>query len=242
MMDATIVIGCSSEIGLAICSSLLKRGDHVIGTTRSGFLSIPADFGAAFQVGACDVTNIESIRQLFQSVASLKPRHLIYCAGFHRLAPVSPLSAGSLEDHLAVNFRGAVDCSRIFISGKFSKSDTQRTITVVASIAHRIGEAGLVGYSASKAAVVAAVRGMAVEYASRNIRVNSVSPGWINSNRADAVSDKLPEEVLSAIHKRYPLGLGSATDVANAVDFLSSDSAKWITGVDLLVDGGRTCS
>ncbi len=242
MKNTTIVIGCSSEIGLAICSSLIKRGDHVIGTTRSGCLSFPIDFGAAFQIKACDATNIESIRQLFQSVSSLAPRNLIYCAGFHRLAPVSPISAGSLEDHLAVNFRGAVDCSRIFTSAKYSGSDTQRSITVIASIAHRIGEAGIVGYSASKAAVVAAVRGMAVEYASRDIRVNSVSPGWIKSNRADAVSEKLPDDVLSTIHKRYPLGLGSASDVANAVAFLSSDSARWITGIDLLVDGGRTCT
>lgn len=242
MVDTTILIGCSSEIGMAICSSLIKRGDRVIGTTRSGSLSAPIEFGSDFQLAACDVTSTESIRQLFQSMANLTPRHLIYCAGFHRLAPVSPISSGSLEDHLAVNFRGAVDCSRLFISGKYSKTDTQRTITVVASIAHRVGEAGLVGYSASKAAIVAAVKGMAVEYAPRNIRVNSVSPGWIKSNRADVVSEKLSEDGLSSIHNRYPLGLGSATDVANAVAFLSSDSAKWITGIDLLVDGGRTCS
>lgn len=241
-MDTAVVIGCSSELGLAICSALIKRGDRVIGTTRGGDFSGPIDFGEAFQVSACDATNTESIRQLFQSLADVKPRHLIYCAGFHRLAPVSPISTGSLEDHLAVNFRGAVDCARIFTSSKFSKVDTQRTVTVVASIAHRISEAGLVGYSASKAAVVAAVRGMALEFASRNIRVNSVSPGWIKSNRADAVSAKLSEEGLSGIQKRYPLGLGSASDVANAVAFLSSDSAKWITGVDLLVDGGRSCS
>lgn len=242
MKDAALVIGCSSEIGMAICSSLIQRGDHVIGTTRSGEFTIPVEFGAAFEAAKCNVTSAESIRQLFQSVASLRPRHLIYCAGFHRLATVSPISAGSLQDHLAVNFSGAVDCSRIFTSAKYSKSDTQRTITVVASIAHRIGEAGLIGYSASKAAVVAAVRGMAVEFAPRNIRVNSVSPGWIKSNRADTVTEKLSEESLAGIHKRYPLGLGSASDVANAVTFLSSDSAKWITGIDLLVDGGRTCS
>ncbi len=242
MTDTTIVIGCSSEIGMAICTTLINRGDDVIGTTRNGSFTVPADFGAAFQLAACDATSLESISQLFDSVANLKPRHLIYCAGYHRLAPVSPISAGSLEEHLAVNYRGAVDCSRLFISGKFSNANVQRSITIVASIAYRVGEAGLVGYSASKAAVVAAVKGMAVEYAARNIRVNSVSPGWITSSRADAVSQKLSAEALSSVHKRYPLGLGAALDVANAVSFLSSDSAKWITGIDLPVDGGRTCS
>lgn len=242
MSDTTVVIGCSSEIGMAICASIISRGDLVVGTTRTGKLAVSDNLGSGFQVASCDSTNIDSIRHLFQSLAYRSPRHLVYCAGFHRLAPVSPISSGSLTDHLAVNFQGAVDCSRLFISGKFSQSNLQRSITVIASIAHMVGEAGLVGYSASKAAAVAAVKGMAVEYASRNIRVNSVSPGWVEGIRSDVVRGKISDVALSEIIKRYPLGLGLPIDVANAVSFLSSDSARWITGVDLVVDGGRTCT
>jgi NAD(P)-dependent dehydrogenase (short-subunit alcohol dehydrogenase family) len=242
MADTSIVIGCSSDIGLSICSSLLNRGDQVIGTTRTGSFLTSLDFGSSFQIAACDSTNIDSIHQLFQSVANRRPRHLIYCAGFHRLAPVTPVSSGALEEHLAINFHGAVNCSRVFISGKYSKNEVQRSITIITSIAHKVGEAGLVGYSASKAAVVGAVKCMAIEYAQRNIRVNTVSPGWIMGHRADTVSTKLSDEALSNIKKRYPLGLGTPKDVADAVSFLSSDSAKWITGVDLVVDGGRTCN
>ena len=178
--------------------------------------------------------------KLFDMLSIRRPRHLIYCAGFHRLAPLSPVSAGSLEEHLAVNYLGAVNCARLFVSSKNSCTDLQRTITVVASIAHRVGEAGLIGYSASKAAVVAAVRGMAVEYAGKNIRVNSVSPGWIESERADAVASRISGNALEEIHRRYPLGYGQPKDIGFAVSFLSSNMASWITGVDLPVDGGRT--
>jgi NAD(P)-dependent dehydrogenase (short-subunit alcohol dehydrogenase family) len=227
---------------MSLCSTLLARGDFVVGTCRSGILPSSVNLGPRFLVLPCDSTKIESISSLLISVADRKPRHLIYCAGFHRLAPVSPISTGSLIDHLDVNFLGAVDFSRMFISNRYSDADFQRTITVVASISHRIGEAGLIGYSASKAAIVAAVRGMALEYAARNVRVNSVSPGWIEGARANDVKSNLSDVSLASIHKRYPLGLGSPIDVANAVAFLSSDSAKWITGVDLVVDGGRTCN
>jgi NAD(P)-dependent dehydrogenase (short-subunit alcohol dehydrogenase family) len=240
--EAALVIACNSAIGRAVCDSLGDRGLKVIGTTRSGELKIPNASRSEFELAACDVTDIDSIRRCLSAVAAHRPRHLIYCAGFHRLAPVAPASSGSLDEHMAVNFRGAVDCARLFVSNKFSGGPGQRSITIVASIAHRIGEAGLVGYSASKAAVVAAVRGMAVEYAPRNVRVNSVSPGWIEGERADAVSDKLSENAVTEIRRRYPLGLGLPRDVASAVSFLASDAARWITGTDLVVDGGRSCT
>lgn len=242
MSDTSVVIGCSSGIGRAICAALVARGDTVIGTTRSGALAGSSANINGVEIYSCDSTKVESIRDFFEKLSSHRPRHLIYCSGYHRLAPVSPVSSGSLQDQLAVNYLGAVDCARLFVSNKFSTQVGQRTITVIASIAHRVGEAGLVGYSASKAAVVSAVRGMAVEYASKNVRVNSVSPGWIEGERADAVIKKLPAEALIEIKRRYPLGFGQADDVAQAVGFLASDSAKWITGVDLVVDGGRTCT
>lgn len=240
MADLSIVIGCSSGIGRSICESLVERGDDVVGTTRSGYLPAPQEAIKGVDIFACDSTSIDSIKGLFNSLSTRRPRHLVYCAGFHRLAPMSPVSAGSLEDHMAVNFVGAVNCARLFVSNKFSRTDVQRTITVVASIAHRVGEAGLVGYSASKAAVVAAVRGMAVEYAGKNIRVNSVSPGWIKGERANTVASRLSDAALDEIRRRYPLGYGEPKDIGFAVSFLSSDMAGWITGVDLPVDGGRT--
>jgi NAD(P)-dependent dehydrogenase (short-subunit alcohol dehydrogenase family) len=240
MSDIAVVIGCSSGIGRAICETLVERGDIVVGTTRSGFLQDGQEAIEGVDILPCDSTSIESIRNLFNTLSTCRPRHLVYCAGFHRLALVSPISSGSLEDHLAVNYVGAVNCARLFVGSKYSRTDVQRTITVVASIAHRVGEAGLVGYSASKAAVVAAVRGMAVEYAGKNIRVNSVSPGWIEGDRADTVSSRISGDALEEIRRRYPLGYGQPKDIGFAVSFLSSNLASWITGVDLPVDGGRT--
>lgn len=242
MVDTSIVVGCSSDIGTAICSALLSRGDRVVGTTRNGRCPASYDGEGDFHVGQCDVRNVESISQLFDAFSSFRPRHLIYCAGFHKLAPLSVLSDGAIAEHFAINLQGALSCSRFFSNAKYSCVDLQRSITVVSSIAHRVGEAGLIGYSASKAAVVSAVRCMAVEYGNKNIRVNSVSPGWVAGRSASIVSAKLSVDALQSIRQRYPLGFGEPSDVASAVSFLSSDGAKWISGIDLVVDGGRTAT
>ncbi len=236
----TLVIGDSSAIGRAIVAALLARGDTVVGVSRHPLRDeVPARYTRL----AHDLLGGQTIAEfLAQHCARSGFHNLIYAAGFHRLQPLSPLSDGSLAEHQALNLAVMLDICRHFISPRYSDNGRQRSITLVASIAHRVAEPGLVAYSATKAAMVGAARAMAVEFAGRNIRVNTVSPGWIESEKAAEVRAMLTDESARAVLEAYPLGAGSASDVAHAVEFLSdARRARWITGTDLLVDGGRAC-
>ncbi|MFT7723391.1 MAG: SDR family oxidoreductase [Roseateles sp.] len=243
MQRATLVIGAASEIGAAICAVLAQRGDAIVAASRHPDLFgrglLPQSTGR-YDVH-CDVADVESVKALFEACRPVGLANLVYVAGHHQVAPLSVLSDGHLARHLDVNVQGVFDACRFFSSAKYSHAQAPRSVTLVASIAHRLGEAGLSAYAASKAAMVAAGRSMAVEFARKGIRVNTVSPGWIEGRKADQVRRALAPEEFARIAAQYPLGLGQAQDVADAVDFLSSGKARWITGIDLVVDGGRTC-
>lgn len=241
MSVTSVVIGCNSDIGSEIVRVLVDRGDCVIGGVRS--LKECAQVGGENRalIQECNVEDLESVKKFFSNLEGREISNLIYCSGVHYLSPISPFSSGTLDKQVAVNLIGMINCARYFVSKKFESNNCRRSFTAIASIAHRVAEAGLIGYSASKAGMVAAIRGLAVENASRNIRFNSISPGWIEGRRAEQVRARLSENALSHIKERYLLGFGEPADVANAVDFLSSDKSKWITGVDLIVDGGRSC-
>ena len=240
MATRTLVVGDSSAIGQAIVGSLLARGDTVVGVSRrplagpahAGYTRLPLDLLGGQPVAAW----------MTQPGGQAGFHNLVYVAGFHRLQPLSPLSDGSLRQHQALNLEVMLEVCRHFISPKVSDNSRQRSITLIASIAHRIAEPGLVAYSATKAAMVGAARAMAVEFAGRGVRVNTVSPGWIESEKAAEVRASLSEEAARELLAAYPLGVGLPADVAHAVDFLSdAGKARWITGADLVVDGGRAC-
>ena len=103
-----------------------------------------------------------------------------------------------------------------------------------------VGESGKTIYSASKGAVISGARSMSMELARSDIRVNSISPAMVKTPILEKMFDGIGEEASQNIIKKHPLGIGEPEDVANACVFLLSDAAKWITGTNLVVDGGYT--
>jgi NAD(P)-dependent dehydrogenase (short-subunit alcohol dehydrogenase family) len=103
-----------------------------------------------------------------------------------------------------------------------------------------VGSPAAVGYSMSKAALVGMARSMAVELAPRRIRVNCVSPGFVRTPMHNKVAKFWDPEQEARITDLHPLGWGEPTDIANAIAFLLADTARWITGTVLTVDGGYT--
>lgn len=240
--NCTLVIGDSEDIGQAIVTKMLDRGDLVVGVSRSKIDKNQLQRNNYIRVNF-DLIGESTIQSLFENhLGKWKFNHMVYAAGFHKIKPLSTLSNGSLDEHYLLNLQVMIDCCRFFASAKYSNSDFLRSITLISSVAHRIAEPGLVAYSATKAAMVAAARSMAIEFSNKKIRVNTISPGWIDSRKSKEVSAAMSPETLRAIHSQYPLGIGLPEDVANAAIFLSnSKSARWITGTDLVIDGGRSC-
>ena len=110
----------------------------------------------------------------------------------------------------------------------------------IASITAVIARGGVAAYSASKGALISAARVMAVELAKRQIRVNCISPGTILTPLMQNYLSTLSEEQYKARVDGFPLGLGETTDISNAVVYLLSDASRWITGQNLIIDGGYT--
>jgi len=134
---------------------------------------------------------------------------------------------------LDVNLKGAFLCSRAV--AKVMMKQRSGCIVNITSIMGLTGNAGQANYASAKAGLIGFTKSLARELGSRNIRVNAVAPGWIDT----AMTDSLPESVREAILKQIPLGrLGKAEDVAGAVVFLCSEEASYITGQVLTVDGG----
>ncbi|MDX1777263.1 MAG: SDR family oxidoreductase, partial [Thermodesulfobacteriota bacterium] len=134
---------------------------------------------------------------------------------------------------MAVNLKGTFNCAKAAI--RVMMRQKRGTIINVASITGLMGNAGQANYSASKAGVIGFTKAIAREYADRGITVNAVAPGFIST----AMTDALPEKEREALISQIPLNrLGSPEDVANAVYFLASEEANYITGQVISINGG----
>jgi len=113
------------------------------------------------------------------------------------------------------------------------------SIVLIASVMSIIANPALTAYCASKAALVSGARSLALELANKNIRVNCVSPGYLKDTKMmTELSDVLNYKEMDNLKKGYPLGLGSNKDISALCIFLLSDESKWITGQNIIIDGG----
>jgi len=182
-----------------------------------------------------DVTLAQQVEEVINKIIDKfsKIDILINNAGITRDNLVLRLSENDWDKVIAVNLKGAFLCSRI--SAKFMLKARQGKIVNVSSIIGIVGNAGQANYSASKAGIIGLTKSLAKELGSRKINVNAVAPGYIQTQ----MTDKLPEKVKEEMLKRIPLNrLGVPADVSNAVLFLASEAADYITGQVIVVDGG----
>lgn len=162
---------------------------------------------------------------------------VVHCAGISTTLPFKLISPDKYREYMDVNFISAMELSRFLLKpAHFSSSGG--SLVFLSSVMGVCGEAGKVLYSATKGALVAAARSMAIELAPKRIRVNCISPGVVVTPMSESAIYSKDEESLNKIKSLHPLGLGQPQDVASLVLFLLSDSARWITGTNIPVDGG----
>ncbi|MEU6822842.1 glucose 1-dehydrogenase [Streptomyces atriruber] len=239
---AALVTGASGGIGAGIAWRFAQAGAAVVvhyrrGGERAEQLAgrIVAAGGDAVAVPA-DLTREEECHRLVEEAHSWRGRldALVNNAGIQPLQELDGMSAADWREMSEANVTSAFCCTQA-AAGVMAGQDGGGTVTHIASIEGSHPAPGHAHYSASKAALIMFARSAALEYGSRGIRVNSVSPGLIDR---PGLAEDWPDGV-ERWGRAAPLGrLGRPEDIGSACVFLASDAASWITGTDLVVDGG----
>lgn len=229
-MRVALVTGANRGIGLATARALRDAGFAVAATYRS----TPIEEEGIFAV-ACDVNDAASVDAAFTEVeAALGPvTVLVSNAGITKDGLVLRMGEDDFTSVVDSNLTGGFRVAKRAVKGMM-KARWGRII-FISSIVGIAGQAGQANYAASKAGLHGLARSLAKEFASRNITVNVVAPGPIATDMTAALTD----DQLSAMTDIVPLGrMGEAEEIAAAVRFFASDSAGYITGTVLPVDGG----
>jgi 3-oxoacyl-[acyl-carrier protein] reductase len=235
-----LVTGASRGIGQAIAAALARGGLRVVGTATSvaGVAAIDAWFASAGLQGrgatynAAEPGSAEALVEQLEAGEGL-PTVLVNNAGISRDGLLLRMKPEDWEQTLSINLTAAIRLSKLCL--KRMLKDRSGRIINISSVIGSIGNAGQTPYSAAKAGPEGFSRALARELAGRNITVNSVAPGFIETDMTRA----LPEAARTAYLGQIPLGrFGSAEDVAAAVAFLASGQAAYITGQTLHVNGG----
>jgi len=241
--QVAIVTGASRGIGKAIAIALGAAGAKVACLARdTAKLAETGDAikaaGGTAEAYACDVTNGESVQKVVDEIAEKHGRLdiLVNNAGITRDTLLPRMSDEQWDDVIETNLRGVFLFSRAAI--KHMMSARYGRIINISSVSGIMGNAGQANYSASKAGVIGMTRTVAKEIAGRKVTVNCVAPGFIETEMTAALGPMVQEEV----KKRVPAKrMGQAEEIADAVLYLASASAAYITGQVLTVDGGITC-
>ena len=241
-----LIIGASSGIGEETAYTLAEQGANLILVARrEDRLRQVCENAKATKISyhPADISNIQGIESLISTIVAEhgKLDGLVYVAGISQGG--IPLKSLSYEKQMMIfrtNYFGFVECVRQ-VSKRGNHNDHLR-IVGVSSVSSLRGEKALVAYAASKAAMDSAIRCMAKELAPKGICINSVAPSIVRTDmyiRFLEVQGEQSEANLKALDRQY-LGLAEMRDVANAIAFLLSQDARFITGITMPVDGGFT--
>jgi len=235
-----VVTGASRGIGRIIALELAKQGAKVVLSARSGEAleqvagEIKALGSEALAV-AGDVSSSVDAEKLFADATEAygKVDILVNNAGITRDGLVMRMKDEDWDAVMDINLKGAFFCSRE--AAKLMTKKRFGRIINISSVVGEMGNPGQVNYCASKAGMLGMTKSMARELARRNVTVNAITPGFIETDMTDELSEKVRNELAAQI----PLGrFGSSEDIAHAVLFLASDGAGYVTGQTLGVNGG----
>ncbi|MCL5029259.1 MAG: SDR family oxidoreductase [Bacteroidetes bacterium] len=233
-----VVTGATSGIGKKITEDLINNGAEVlaIGRRADKLENLKEKFGAKIRIEPLDVNNFDLLKVAIEKFSEEKRIDgSVHCAGINKFTPLRAFNWNDAEQIIKTSLFAGIELIKIVSSKKISSGKGSHIL--IGSVAGIKGEVGFTAYSAAKSAVIGAVRTMALELAIKDIRVNTITPGWIQTEMTDSIDARYPGHI-ETIKLQHPLGIGTVEDVSNLAMFLLSDEAKWITGTNIVIDGG----
>ena len=186
-----------------------------------------------------EITEYDKLKEIVNTAVDKigKISGFVHSAGIEMTVPLRSMAPSYYENMFATNVISGFELARI-ISKKKYLDEKGVSFIFISSVMGMLGQSGKIGYCASKGALISGSKAIALELAKKNIRVNCVLPGVVETEMSNKILENLPEESKKSILGMHPLGLGNPEDIANACAFLVSDAARWITGTNLIIDGG----
>ncbi len=239
-----MVTGASSGIGrqcAIACSrmgakvALIGRNEERLDETRQQLE------GEGHVVVSYDLTNLDGLKDMVAGIVAQMGAigGLVNCAGISTTLPFKLMNPQKVEEYFRTNVFATMEITRQVLSVK-NVNKLGASVIFFASVMGCVGENAKSLYSLTKGALISGCRSLAIEYAPKKIRLNVVSPGVVETaiNRNQPyLADPERRKVTESLH---PLGIGTTEDIANACIYLLSDASRWVTGQNLIVDGGYT--
>ncbi|MGI9456399.1 MAG: SDR family NAD(P)-dependent oxidoreductase [Aeoliella sp.] len=238
-----LVTGASSGIGRETCLLLAELGAKVVLAARNEATLSEVQremIGEGHQIAPIDLTEVDPIVGWTKSLADRQGPFdgIVHSAGMQATRPLQMLDGARINQLMQLNLTSALQLARGLRQRSVHRKPA--SIVFISSVMGLVGQPAIAAYAASKGALIAATKALALELAVENIRVNCIASGHVKTPMANRVENTLTKEQFESIEKMHPLGFGTPRDVAGAIAFLLADTGRWITGTTLVVDGGYT--
>jgi NAD(P)-dependent dehydrogenase (short-subunit alcohol dehydrogenase family) len=232
-----VITGASSGMGRQIAIELAEAGATVLAIARreNPLQALQTLYPLQIKYVVCDITDKEKLEMYIHKFVSEngKLNGCVHAAGVSGITPMKMYDNKMAHDIMDISFWAGINLVQICTKNKYCEAGTSNV--AFSSIYGYKPAKGMFAYAGAKAAMQVSVRSIAKEIAGKGHRINTVSPGWIKTHMTE-ITDKTTD--IQEIIKKHLLGEGDPEDVSGVVLFLLSDRARWITGTDIVVDGG----
>lgn len=237
-----MVTGASSGLGRACAHVISRLGGEVVLVARDRSRleeTLSAMEGSGHQLEPYDLSQVEAIPKWIKEVVARgeKPlTGLVHCAGVEITLPIRTMKIADYERMMNINVTAAFSLAKGF--RQRGVCQTPAAIVLISSVGAIKAGPAMAAYATGKSALIGMAKSLAVELAREQIRVNVLTPGLVRTEMSEQMGGKRTESQIDALVKEHLLGMGTAEDIANSAAFLLAKTGRWITGSNLVIDGG----